>query len=80
MFCQEGASPAISGKVCSHLDTRRGVRPWRPLSWGNGYLMTGLLQLGPECALCVPSGSALQLAVNGQGDWLNGCLVNNRSL
>lgn len=32
MVCQGGASPDISGKVSSHLDTCGGVRQRRPLS------------------------------------------------
>lgn len=58
----------------------RGCQAVEASKLDNGCLITGLLQLRPECALCVPSGFALKLAVNGQGDWFNGCLVNNRSL
>lgn len=35
----------------------------------NGYLMTGLMQIKPECVLFVPSGFALKLAVNGARRW-----------
>lgn len=59
-------NPATSGKLFLFSPGYTcGCQAVEDLKVGNGYLMTGCVQIKYEHALFVPSGSALKLAVNG---------------
>lgn len=66
----EGTKPPLERLLFLPPGHTCGCQAVEDCTTGNGYLMTGLVQIKSEYLLFVPSGFALELAVNGARRWV----------